>query len=222
LQGSRSRTENFFTTRGDHHFSEKDSLFGTYLYDDTSYRYPTGLTSRRSDHTPGGSFVALEESHTFTPTLVNAVRVGYNRAAVANQQPLSAIDPLAKNVSLGSVPGKPAADVRIGGGIPEFLGGLGSANVYYYFWNSFQGYDDGFSHARKTFLEIRRGCRANATQLPREYKPRCTWGFANLRNFSLTNRASSLRRCLAVSHLADCVKPSSAPTFRMTGVGDRI
>src|SRR6516225_502850 len=33
-------SENFFTTRVDHRFAEKDSLFGTYMYDDTPYQSP--------------------------------------------------------------------------------------------------------------------------------------------------------------------------------------
>jgi hypothetical protein len=193
--GQQVANENFVTTRGDHHFSEKDSLFGTYLYDDTSYRYPDRFDVQEIGSHTRRQFVALEESHTFTPTLVNAVRVGYNRAGVANQQPLFAINDLAKDVSLGSVPGKVAADVRIGSGIPEFLGGLGSANVYYYFWNSFQGYDDAFlthgTHSLKFGVGVERmqlNYLANTT-------PGGTWGFANLANF-LTNKPRSFASAL--------------------------
>ena len=184
--GQQVANENFFTIRGDHHFSEKDSLFGTYLYDDTSYRYPDRFDVQEIGSHTRRQFVALEESHTFTPTLVNAVRVGYNRAGVANQQPLFAIDPLAKDVSLGSVPGKVAADVRIGGGIPEFLGGLGSANVYYYFWNSFQGYDDAFLTHGTHSLKFGAGVERMQLNYLANTTPAGTWGFANLRNF-LTN-----------------------------------
>jgi len=35
--------ENFVTARVDHKFSEKDSLFGTYLFDDTPYHAPDGF-----------------------------------------------------------------------------------------------------------------------------------------------------------------------------------
>jgi hypothetical protein len=193
--GQQVASENFFTTRVDHRFSEKDSLFGTYLYDDTSYRYPDRFDVQELGSHTRRQFATIEESHTFTPTLVNAVRAGYNRAVAANQQPLSAIDPLAKDVSLGSVPRKPAADVRIGGGIPEFLGGLGSANVYYYFWNSFQGYDDAFlthgTHSLKFGVGLERmqlNYLANTT-------PGGTWGFANLTNF-LTNKPRSFASAL--------------------------
>jgi hypothetical protein len=193
--GQQVANENFFTTRGDHHFSEKDSLFVTYLYDDTSYSYPDRYDVQEIGSHTRRQFATLEESHTFTPTLVNVVRVGYNRAVAANQEPLSAINPLAKDVSLGSVPGKGAADVRIGGGIPEFLGGLGSANVYYYFWNSFQGYDDAFlthgTHSLKFGVAVERmqlNYLANTT-------PGGTWGFANLTNF-LTNKPRSFASAL--------------------------
>ncbi len=188
--GQQVANENFFTIRGDHHFSEKDSLFGTYLYDDTSYRYPDRFDVQEIGSHTRRQFATLEESHTFTPTLVNAVRVGYNRAGVANQQPLFAINDLAKDVSLGSVPGKVAADVRIGGGIPEFLGGLGSANVYYYFWNSFQGYDDAFLTHGTHSLKFGVGVERMQLNYLANTNPAGTWGFGSLRNF-LINKPRS-------------------------------
>src|SRR5712664_2717332 len=188
--GQQVANENFVTTRGDHHFSEKDSLFGTYLYDDTSYRYPDRFDVQEIGSHTRRQFVALEESHTFTPTLVNAVRVGYNRAGVANQQPLFAINDLAKDVSLGSVPGKVAADVRIGGGIPEFLGGLGSANVYFYYWNSFQGYDDAFLTHGTHSLKFGVGVERMQLNYLANTNPAGTWGFKDLTNF-LINKPRS-------------------------------
>jgi hypothetical protein len=193
--GQQVANENFFTTRGDHHFSEKDSLFGTYLYDDTSYRYPDRYDVQEIGSHTRRQFAALEESHTFTPTLVNAVRVGYNRAVAANQQPLSAINPLAKDVSLGSAPGKTAADVRIGGGIPEFLGGLGSANVYYYYWNSFQGYDDAFLTHGTHSLKFGVGVERMRLNYLANTNSGGTWSFGSLPNF-LTNKPRNFSSAL--------------------------
>ena len=176
-------SENFFTTRVDHRFAEKDSLFGTYMYDDTPYQSPDRFNVQLIGSQTNRQVVVLEESHVFSPALVNAVRGGYNRAGVANQKPVAAINPLATDTSLGSVPGKVAADVRIGGGIPEFLGGLGSANVYYYFWNSFQGYDDAFLTHGTHSLKFGGGVERMQLNYLANTNPAGTWGFGNLKNF---------------------------------------
>ncbi len=51
FNGQQVVNENFVTTRIDHKFSEKDAIFGTYLYDKTPYNSPdsfgnVGLNSR--------------------------------------------------------------------------------------------------------------------------------------------------------------------------------
>jgi hypothetical protein len=134
--------ENFFTTRIDHRFSEKDSLYGTYMYDDSSFSQPDNLGAVLIGHHVNRNLVALEETHIFSPTLVNSVRLGYNRAGVAIDQGLHAINPLAEDTSLGAAPGQNAPQVSVGGLSPMFNGGLDSPSSSHYYWNSFQGYDD--------------------------------------------------------------------------------
>ena len=136
-------TENYWTIRIDHTFSGKDSMFGTYMYDVTPYHQPDGLDDVLINTETNRQFVVLEETHIFTPALVNSVRAGYNRDGVANNIGVSAINPLAADKSLGAVPGENAAGVNMSG-ITGFLGGVGSPPYYHFFWNSFQGYDDAF------------------------------------------------------------------------------
>jgi hypothetical protein len=50
--------------------------------------------------------VAIEETHTFTPSFVNTVRLGYNRDTVDNNQPVGAVLPAAADHSLAAIPGK--------------------------------------------------------------------------------------------------------------------
>src|SRR5487761_1715997 len=137
-------TENYWTIRIDHTFSGKDSMFGTYMYDDTPYSSPDDLNNVLISDETNRQFVVLEETHIFSPTLVNSVRAGYNRDGAANNVGTSAINPLAGDLSLGAVPGGTAARLDIGGGITSFLGGLRASPYYHFFWNSFQGYDDAF------------------------------------------------------------------------------
>jgi hypothetical protein len=136
--------ENFFTTRVDHKVSQKDSLFGTYMYDDTSFTSPDSLNDLLNGHHTNRQVAVLEEDHIFNPSLVNSVRFGFNRAGVADLVGLKALNPLAGDPSLGAVPGQSAASLIVGGLTPPFKGGLGGVTHYFYYWNSFQGYDDAF------------------------------------------------------------------------------
>ena len=142
--GNQVVSENFFTSRFDHTFSTKDSAFGTYMYDNASYVSPDSLNAVLLNSITNRQVIVLEETHIFSPSLVNSVRAGYSREGVANNVGTSAINALAADLSLGAVPGETAAAVDIGGGITSFLGGVRASGFYHFFWNSFQGYDDAF------------------------------------------------------------------------------
>jgi len=137
-------TENYFTIRIDHKISDQDSLFGTFTYDTAPFTTPDVLNNTLVGSQTRRKIVALEETHIFSPRLVNSFRVGYNRDAVANLQSSTALNPAAADTSLGPIPGVHAADVAIGGGLTELPGGLNGQNSDLFFWNSFQGYDDAF------------------------------------------------------------------------------
>src|SRR6266700_4126447 len=90
--GVRKVTENFFTSRVDHKISDKDSLFGTYMYDDAPYNQPDSLNNVNILSQTTRHIAALEHSHIFSPGLVNSARLGFNRNAVINYQQTSVIN----------------------------------------------------------------------------------------------------------------------------------
>jgi Carboxypeptidase regulatory-like domain/TonB-dependent Receptor Plug Domain/TonB dependent receptor len=137
-------TENFFTTRIDHKISNKDSLSGTFLYDDALFTTPDALSNVLLGSHTKRFIVPLEWNHIFSPSLINAVRVGYNRNGVSSLRSIKAINPAAADTSFGPIPGVNAADVAIGGGLTEMTGGVNGPNSNLFYWNSFQGYDDAF------------------------------------------------------------------------------
>jgi hypothetical protein len=139
--GQQVINENFFTTRVDDKFSNKDNLTATYLQDVTPYSSPDSLRDVLINSETNRHVAILEETHTFGPTLVNSARIGYNRAAVLNNAGVSAINPLAADPSLAAVPGQFASSVVVSG-LTRFLGGVQGSTLNTYFWNSFQGYDD--------------------------------------------------------------------------------
>ena len=97
--------EDFGTARFDHIFSRKDTLAAIYTVDDgrdvtatTADPFSTDLVNLREQ------VVSMEETHIFSPTLLNTARIGYSRAAYFfTGEP---------------TPGTPAASV------PGFLSGL--------------------------------------------------------------------------------------------------
>jgi hypothetical protein len=185
--GQQVITENFFTIRGDDKISEKDSLVATYLRDVTPYNAPDGLDAMLLNSKTNRQIATLEETHIFSPILVNSVRIGYNRAYVVNNFGISAINPLAKDPSLAAIPGEFAVRVTTSGLTP-FTGGLGGGGgAYLYAWNSLQGYDDAFwthgTHSFKFGAAVERMDDNN-------YKPGGSSGlftFGSLADF-LTNR----------------------------------
>jgi len=117
--GQQVVNENFFTSRVDHRFSDKDSLFGSYMFDKTPYSAPDGLNNVEFDTSTSRQFASVEETHIFTPRFANSFRIGGNHEAVANNQSLKAINPDANRIDLGvggsAFAGRAATQVLIGG-----------------------------------------------------------------------------------------------------------
>src|SRR5882724_2646892 len=135
--------ENFVTTRIDHRFSENDSLFGTYLYDKTPYTSPDSFGNVGLGSLTSRQIVAVEETHSFTPGFVNAIRFGYNHERVDNNASVTAINPAAADASLGAFVGRNASVVTVGG-LGSMPGGVGGLPTYLERWNTFTIYDDAF------------------------------------------------------------------------------
>ena len=142
--GQQVINENFFTVRVDHKLSDRDNLFGTYLYDKTPYTSPDLFDNIRLESLTKRQFAVLEETHIFSSSLTNSVRVGVNREYANNDQSVKAINPLSGDPTLGAVPGKAATLWSWVGGLTDLDGGLGSLATWLFRWTSMQAYDDAF------------------------------------------------------------------------------
>jgi hypothetical protein len=141
--GHRIVREDFFTIRVDHHFSPKDSVFGTYMFDRTPFTSDEPLGVVLLGALTKRQIVSLEETHTFNQNLVNTVRLGFNRDTANNDNPVGAILPAAADHSLAAIPGRYATACLCP--FMTFMeGGLGGTPTYLYRWNSYQVYDDAF------------------------------------------------------------------------------
>jgi hypothetical protein len=189
--GKQITTENFFTTRIDHRISNSDSLFGTYLYDSGQIANPDAYDIKNVGNKSGRTTFALEESHIFSPTILNTARFGFNRDVVIAFTTLSAINPAASNTAFGFNPGEDAGIITVGSGVTQFSGGLGAIAEYRFHYNSFQLSDDlnwtKGKHSIKMGVSVE---RIQANQFTRGASPEGFYTFGSLASF-LTNQPTN-------------------------------
>jgi len=106
--------EDFGTARVDHIFSAKDSLGAIYTADDSADQTATYINPYMSDATSlREQVLSLEETHIFSPSFLNTVRVGFSRASYYFAGEPTPGTPAA-TVS-GFLPGLPIGAVVVGG-----------------------------------------------------------------------------------------------------------
>lgn len=135
--------EDFFTVRADHTFSPADFIYATYFLDDGKTVAPDTFSDTLTADLTRRQAVILEETHTFSPTLLNSVRFGFSRVISEAPKILKVLNPAASDLSLGFNPGRAVGSIAVTG-LQLFPGGVGSAGEYDFHNNSFQAYDDGY------------------------------------------------------------------------------
>lgn len=135
-----SGTEDFYTGRIDHKLSEKDNLSGSFQYDFSQNLSPDSFDYNLWHYKNSRPFTSIEETHIFSPTLVNSARFGFNRNGVLVN--ISSINPLTLDPSLEIEPGRGAPSINVSG-ITGYSGPNGNV-TYDLGWNNFQAYDDAF------------------------------------------------------------------------------
>ncbi len=185
--------EDFGLARIDHEFSDRDSLFGSYLYDRTPYTYPDNLNDLLFVSTTARQIAAIEESHTFAPNLVNSFHLGLNRSVVDNNVPSEAINPATSDPSLGTVPGASAAGVIVTG-LATFAGGFGASGTTYS-WTSSQLSDDLFWSKGRHSVKVGVAAENMRLNVFTRSNPNGQFSFGSLTNF-LTNHPSKFNAAI--------------------------
>jgi hypothetical protein len=95
---------NTFDVRLDYNPTQKDVAFARFSYDNSAFTETPELGTLPSGFGTGSSFTharsyALGETHTFTPNLVNELRIAYNRDNYGYQPPFYG-DPLSANLGI--------------------------------------------------------------------------------------------------------------------------
>ena len=182
-------TENFFTTRIDEVVSQKNSLSGSYIYDDTPYSAPDPMNITLKGHHIRRQSGVLEETHLFSPTLLNSVHVGVSRDVASINSNRGPINPLSTDKSFAAIPGDNAGRVFIPN-VTTFPGGVAETGDLQSY-TSAQGYDDAVltrgSHDLKFGVAVE-NIRSNVLG----GRGTGDWAFGSLANF-LTNQPLSFQ-----------------------------
>jgi Carboxypeptidase regulatory-like domain/TonB dependent receptor len=188
--GSAITTENYFTTRVDHTFSEKDTLGGAYLYDSAPSSQNDEFNNKLIFMRTRRQLVSLEETHVFRSSLVNSFRLGYHREFAAAPGSSKALNPLAADTTLGFVPGETAGFIGVPG-LTFFTGGLSTQAPAEYNWNSWQVYDNVFLSQGKNTVKFGGNVERIIDNQSVPSQPGGDFEFQSLSDF-LTNKPFSL------------------------------
>jgi hypothetical protein len=187
--------ENHFTIRGDDRISDKDSLTGTYFYDNGNLVSPDNFNVRITGNLAKRQLATIGESHVFNANLLNSAKFGYSRVVSDAPTTLSAINPAAADTSLGFVPGLPVGLINIGG-IANFQGGLHATGEFLFHLNSYQFYDDVYLTRGKHALKMGFAFERSQNNQLGTSNPNGQYIFSSLQTF-FTNNPTSFNAPLA-------------------------
>ena len=120
FSGTQPTDEHFVQTRIDHRLSARDTLFGRVTYDngDVTRIPPNKPPISTQVEKTRNTYVTLEHQHTFSPALLNMLRVGLNRSvSLADNHRTIDIPP-----SMSWIPGDPFGYLTIQGLVTEMAG----------------------------------------------------------------------------------------------------
>jgi hypothetical protein len=182
--------ENYFTVRVDHKMSDKDSLAGSYFFDNAPQTQPDALANTINQVFTRRQMASVEETHIFGSQVVNSFRAGYSRVLGLVDQPVKATNPLAADPSLRTVPFEgffaPLTTVT---GLTDAVG-LGGLSFFDHAWNSYQVYDDAFLVRGTHSLKFGFAFERMQYNLLGTFRPNGFFQFGSLAAF-LTNRPTT-------------------------------
>ncbi|MBI4464907.1 MAG: TonB-dependent receptor, partial [Acidobacteria bacterium] len=178
--GTQPTNEDFFSGRIDHVLSEKDTLFGRYTFRDGTTIVPFGSTPVPGFGAVGDQrhqYMTAEETHVFSPTVLNSFRASYNRSRKDNPT-----DPPAPETCASLLPAcSGQGPVRPGSGVDPL--GNRASRPSFSTVNLFQVHDSVYvtrgSHSLKFGTEITRF----QGHFDYHFNLNGTYGFRNLSDF---------------------------------------
>ena len=135
--------ENYATFRFDQQIHANDKLGVSYFWDSGPQSQVDPLRNATHQVFSRRQMASVEETHIFSPALVNTFRLGLSRVRGDINDPVSG-DAVAKNSALAIAPGAVAPPQISVPGVLTTAIGLGGLNRFLHRWTSGQAYDDAF------------------------------------------------------------------------------
>ncbi|HLJ24544.1 MAG TPA: carboxypeptidase regulatory-like domain-containing protein [Candidatus Acidoferrales bacterium] len=139
-------TENYFTIRFDHKFTDSDSFYATYIRDNSTTVQPGTFGELSSDIVSNRQAATIHEQHIFSANLLNDGHIGFSRAIGIIGKVNQVLNPLMNDAYYAFEPGGFAGDIQSIPGVTSFLGAptaegfIPSSRTLA--WTSYQGGDD--------------------------------------------------------------------------------
>jgi hypothetical protein len=141
-------TENYFTIRFDHKFTDHDSIYATYIRDNSTTVQPGTFGELYSDLVSNRQAATIHEQHIFSSNLLNVVQIGATRAVGIQGKVdhiASAYQSVMTDHQYAFEPGGYAGDIQSIPGVTSFTGAptaedfIPSSRALY--WTTYQGGD---------------------------------------------------------------------------------
>ena len=201
----------FATTRVDHKFSDKDNLYGTFLFDNGSFDAPDEMGNKRVGATSRRYDVTLEEAHIFSPSLFNSFRLGFARTHATDNTVLSLTNSSLSNLALGYIPGHQVGGIAVAG-LTSFTGGVDGPDSDNFHYNSYQTYDDViWNHGIHT-LKFGFVFERQQDNFTAGFSDDGNFTFSSVANF-LANKPTTLTALLPSSDLVRGIRQSVAGAY---------
>jgi Carboxypeptidase regulatory-like domain/TonB dependent receptor len=137
-------TENYATGRFDQQLRANDKLSVSYFWDSGPQSQESPLENATHEVFSRRQMASVEETHIFSPAVVNTFRAGVNRVRGDINNPVSGSG-AAIDRTLAIAPGATATpQIAVSGGALTTAFGLGGLNRFQHRWTSGQFYDDAF------------------------------------------------------------------------------
>ncbi len=183
--------QNFVTTRIDLNPGDFDRLFFRYSFDDGSREDETNFALGRSVNSTRAQSLAIEESHIFSPSLMNVARLGFMRTFTVSGATTTQT-PTTDDPDLAFLPGGQVIGFMEVTGLSDFPGGTGALDSDRHAFNSFQASDDLTWTQGRHSLKV--GARVERTHFNTDSQNRVSgeYRFLSLADF-LTNAPNRFR-----------------------------
>ena len=189
FSGQQITPENYLTARTDIHLRQSDVFTASYVFDRADTTQPDPFDIRIDEIRTQRNLISAGETHIFSPSTSNSIRLGLNRVVAEIGLTPTALQPIAADTSYGFLPGRTSGNINVVG-LSNLGGGLGSASPYRFHWSSLQAYDDGSSTRGRRNLRYGVALERMLDNMFATSNPNGVFTFNSLQDF-LTNRPYS-------------------------------